>query len=540
MTDKKQFDFDEIYNGLEPTIGRIRFAPSGLGWRGADQSKPITLSVEDFRKFTWLRVARNFQLRIALKDGKIAKFDNFRREDFEELQRIIRQLYQMQLETKELSIKGWNWGRTEFNGDSLIFNVSNRQMFELPVTQAIGALKSGKNEVTVNFVDPGQPGDQTTTGMSNKDTDELVDITFYIPGTVVKSEADGNDAENSEDDEEELAADAAFYDTVKSKLELGQVTTEHIVQFQDVLCLTPRGRYNIDMFQDSLRLRGKTYDYKVQYSNIIKLFLLLKPDEVNVLFVIGLDPPLRQGQTKYPFLVFQFLRDEEIDAELNMDEETIQTKYEGKLSKTYAAPTYEVISTIFRVLTGRKVTVPGSYRSHHGALAMKCSMKANEGYLYPLEKCFLFIPKPPTFIPISDIGSVTFSRVGNSSVGNSKTFDIKFNMKTGNDFQFSSINREEYQRLDEYLKQKKIKTKSELNEGAQITYRELEDDEEDEDEQDEEDSRKRRRTEAANNVSDDEDEESPDEDFVAEQSDSDVAEEFDSNPESEGENGDED
>lgn len=47
------------------------------------------------------------------------------------------------------------------------------------------------------------------------------------------------------------------------------------------------GRYNIDMYQDFLRLRGKTYDYKIMYSNIIKLFLLLKPDEVHVLFVVS-------------------------------------------------------------------------------------------------------------------------------------------------------------------------------------------------------------------------------------------------------------
>lgn len=41
------------------------------------------------------------------------------------------------------------------------------------------------------------------------------------------------------------------------------------------------------MYQDFLRLRGKTYDYKILYSNIIKLFLLLKPDEMHVMFVVS-------------------------------------------------------------------------------------------------------------------------------------------------------------------------------------------------------------------------------------------------------------
>lgn len=35
---------------------------------------------------------------------------------------------------------------------------------------------------------------------------------------------------------------------------------------------------------------------------------------------IAVDPPLRQGQTKYPFLVMQFPIDEEVDLTLNMDE----------------------------------------------------------------------------------------------------------------------------------------------------------------------------------------------------------------------------
>jgi len=39
-----------------------------------------------------------------------------------------------------------------------------------------------------------------------------------------------------------------------------------------------------------------------------------------MMFVVGLDPPIRQGQTRYPFLVFQFARDEEIDITLQIDE----------------------------------------------------------------------------------------------------------------------------------------------------------------------------------------------------------------------------
>ncbi|KAI9306000.1 FACT complex component Pob3 [Cunninghamella echinulata] len=521
MSDRKHVDFNSIYNGISPNTGRFRLASNGIGWKGVGD--PIIVHSDDLKKFVWMRVARGYQLRVLRKDNQVHKFDGFHSEDLDALKDAIKIFYKLPIDTKETSVKGWNWGQTDFQGSNLIFNVSNKTLFELPLAKAIGANKAGKNEVSINFVDPGQPAPE---GVNPKEVDELMDVTFYIPGTIAKDNVDEVD-----DGEEEVNADMVFYDTVKSKLEFSQMTTENIVQFQEVLCLTPRGRYNIDMYQDFLRLRGKTYDYKILYSNIIKLFLLLKPDEVHVLFVMGLDPPLRQGQTKYPFLVFQFVREDEIDVELNLDDTKLDEKYENKLQKHYDAPTYEVVSTIFRALTGRKVTVPGTYRSHHGAHALKCSMKANEGYLYPLEKSFLFIPKPTTFIPFNEIGVVNFSRVGTQSGTSSRTFDMKFHMKGGNDIQFSSINREEYANLEEFLRQKQIKVKTEAVQETIITYTDMDEDEEEEDMGE---SRKKRRTggNADMDMGDDEDDESPDEDFAPNESGSDVAEEYDSDVQS--------
>ena len=88
----------------------------------------------------------------------------------------------------------------------------------------------------------------------------------------------------------------------------------------DTRLIYGRGRFDVDMYETSFRLRGKTYDYKIQYEHIKKFMLLPKPDDLHTLIVVGLDPPLRQGQTKYPFLVMQFKREEEVIIELNMTE----------------------------------------------------------------------------------------------------------------------------------------------------------------------------------------------------------------------------
>ncbi|KAL1923504.1 uncharacterized protein VTP21DRAFT_8484 [Calcarisporiella thermophila] len=526
----RQYDFDDIYLGMQRDAGRLRLAPSGVGWKAGE--KMLTVPIADIKKIHWLRVARDFQLRITLRNGNVVKFDGFKKDDFEELKSIIKSLYHLQLENKELSLKGWNWGQTDFQGSQLLFNVSNRTMFELPLDEVTDTNLTSKNEVSLEFV----LSDQSSGGKKGRvasDVDQLVEMRLFIPGTVVKEETDDIENKEGEDGEEEISAAQAFYDMVKTKADLGQVTGEGIVSFSEVLFLTPRGRYEIDMYPDFLRLRGKTYDYKIVYDNIIKLFLLPKPDDLHVVFVIGLDPPLRQGQTRYPFLVLQFIRDEELEVTLNLDDETINEKYEGKLQKSYDAPTYEVVSTIFRGLAGRKVTVPGSYKSHHGAAGIKASMKANEGHLYPLEKCFLFIPKPTTFIPHQEIESVVFSRVG-TSLTSSRTFDLKFNMRSGQDYQFSSINREEHATLDEFLKSKKIKIKNELNEDTVVSYAEL--GEESESDEEAGGGRKRRRTEGE----DMDEDESVDEDFVAEESESDVAEEYDSEAGSDEENAEED
>ena len=82
-----------------------------------------------------------------------------------------------------------------------------------------------------------------------------------------------------------MSAAQAFHEAIKEKAELGHVSGDIILSFEGVLVLTPRGRYDVDMFPDFLRLRGKMYDYKIVYSSISRLFLLPK-DVLHILFIV--------------------------------------------------------------------------------------------------------------------------------------------------------------------------------------------------------------------------------------------------------------
>lgn len=50
---------------------------------------------------------------------------------------------------------------------------------------------------------------------------------------------------------------------------------------------------DMDMHADFIRLRGKTYDYRIGYNQIQKLFLLPKPDDIHCQFVVRAVPPTR-------------------------------------------------------------------------------------------------------------------------------------------------------------------------------------------------------------------------------------------------------
>ncbi|KAB8266024.1 hypothetical protein BDV32DRAFT_114932 [Aspergillus pseudonomiae] len=533
--------FDNIYLDLSKQPGKCKLAESGLGWKPSGGGETFTLDSSNVGAAQWSRAAKGYELKILSRSSGVIQLDGFDQEDFERLSKAFKIWYGINVESREHALRGWNWGKAEFTKAELSFNVQNRPAFEVPYSEISNTNLAGKNEVAVELAlnaDGADANAQPAGSTKNRGRkaasgpDELVEMRFYIPGTVVKTEKgikeENGEEENGEEEEEGEEQNAAnlFYEMLMEKAEIGDVAGDTFATFLDVLHLTPRGRFDIDMYESSFRLRGKTYDYKIQYSSIKKFFLLPKNDDTHTLIVLGLDPPLRQGQTRYPFLVMQLKLDEEISLELNMTDELMETRYKDKLEPRYEEPIHQVVTKIFRGLSGKKVIMPSKdFVSHHGHSGVKCSIKANEGLLYFLDKSLIFVPKPATYIQIENIAIITMSRVG-GAVSASRTFDISVSLKAGmGEHQFSNINREEQQPLEEFFKAKNIRFKNEMSDDAGALLAAALDND-DMGSSDDEGVR-------ADRGSADEDEESIDEDFQAE-SESDVAEEFDSAHESSG------
>lgn len=160
-----------------------------------------------------------------------------------------------------------------------MFLVGNKPAFEIPLPTIANSNIAGKTEVSLEFIQPDRPSQDPTKSSSNRGAaDELMELRLYVPGI-----AD----EGGEDGVGEQSAAQLFHDTIKEKADIGQVTGESIVVFNEVLVTTPRGRYDLHMFPNFLRLHGKTYDYKVPYNTISRLFLLPKSDDMNVSFVVS-------------------------------------------------------------------------------------------------------------------------------------------------------------------------------------------------------------------------------------------------------------
>lgn len=101
---------------------------------------------------------------------------------------------------------------------------------------------------------------------------------------------------------------------------------------------------------------------------------------------------------------------------------------------------YELCSRIFKALTGKKVVVPKEFVSATKASAVRCSYKANEGYLFPMDKSFFFLHKPPLRIRYDEISHLNFARV-TSDESKTRTFDIAVILKTGQGHTFMGIQR---------------------------------------------------------------------------------------------------
>ncbi|XP_014232855.1 FACT complex subunit Ssrp1 [Trichogramma pretiosum] len=483
----------EVKGAMTP--GRLKLTDQHLIFKNLKTGKVEQIPGSDMEMVNFQKFVGTWGLRIFLKNGTLHRFRGFKDSDQEKIAKFFKTNYKKDMLEKELSLKGWNWGTAKFCGSVLSFDVGHHTAFEIPLYD-VSQCTTGKNEVTLEF-------------HQNDDAPvSLMEMRFHIPVS-----------DNSEKDPVE-----EFHKEVMEKASVISVSGDAIAIFREIQCLTPRGRYDIKIFNSFFQLHGKTFDYKIPMSTVLRLFLLPHKDSRQMFFVVSLDPPIKQGQTRYHYLVILFNQEEETSIELPFTEKELSEKYEDKLTKEISGPTYEVLGKVMKVIINRKLTGPGSFVGHSGTPAIGCSFKAAAGYLYPLERGFIYVHKPPIHIRFDEIASVNFARGG----GSTRSFDFEIELTTGVIHTFSSIEKEEYGKLFDFINNKKLRVKN-RGKSDKPSYN---DDFGGSDQEDEPDAYLARvKAEAKErDDDDDDDDESTDEDFKPTNEESDVAEEYDSNP----------
>ncbi|CAM8947340.1 unnamed protein product [Rhodiola kirilowii] len=124
------------------------------------------------------------------------------------------------------------------------------------------------------------------------------------------------------------------------------------------------------------------------------------------------------------------------------------TQCKDKSKPSYKGLVHDVFTLTLGALSDAKLmTTPGKYRSCLDAYVVKSSLKAEDGFLYPLEKSFFFLPKPPTLILHEEIDYVEFE----SHAGGTSNYDLLIRLKTQQEHLFCNIERNEYRILFNFI-----------------------------------------------------------------------------------------
>lgn len=408
------------------TAYRLTFRPQQIIFKNVKTGKASTIPAEQIQSVEWQRMAVDHGLRLILTNGAFHRFDGLKESDQDRIKRFIESQYKIELGTRQLSLKGFNWGATKFDGEALSFNVDEQgTAFEIPLT-AVQDCTSAKNEVVLSF----HHNDDAAVGMT--------DMRLYLPGV-------GGDQEG---------AMKAFVERVLSHASVIKVTGSSIATFSELHCLTPRGRYDLKIFPTFIQLHGKTFDYKIPVGTILRLFQLPHKDGRQVFFILSLDPPIVQGQTRYQFLQLLFSKDDEETLLLDMEEDELKEKFDGALQKTMTGSSIDIFATIVRAVVRRRINVPDYTNNTNSAVS--CSYKNNAGLLYPLERGFMYVHKPAIHIRFEEISSINFAR----SDGSTRTFDLEIETKAGPSHVFNSIEKEEYGKLFDFVSKKNLRIKN--------------------------------------------------------------------------------
>ena len=341
---------------------------------------------------------------------------------------------------KEIFTKGHIWGSYNISEDKLRFNSESKKWFEIPFDNLSNVQQGGnKNEITLEF---------------NKDEEiedsAICEIKLLVPET----KKEGDKKEPKDEEEENKTKAELLKEEIMKIANIGSVSGS-IANIREMQTITPRGKFDLFFLKDALKMNGQSHNYQILIKNISKVFLVPKTDGHNSNLILKLKSPLTQGNTSYPFLIFQVNTEEEIEVDLEIPENDEDLNNIEDFKSPLKGTTIDVIAKLFHYIMNKTILLPSKNYNFINGSYIKCSYKNNNGMLFFFEKSILFVQKPVLDIEHELIKEVDLARLQESSMLQ-KTFDFTVKLKKET-YEFSGLEREEIKILKEYLEAKKIK-----------------------------------------------------------------------------------
>lgn len=223
-----------------------------------------------------------------------------------------------------------------------------------------------------------------------------------------------------------------------------------IVVFERVSMSTPRIQVDLQLHSNFLFLAGK--NFRIDYSHIVRIFLLPQTRDDLSSFIVSLDPPIRQGSTSYPLIVFS-IPTGEVEVTLNQDSVPAGSPL-LELNGSVAGALDSVVAKVLGTLADKKVTRTSStgFKSARDEPCVACKYRTADGVVYPLEQSFVVIvPKTPIHVPFSDIAFINFEVT-------SQFFTMELHLTSGTVHALMVIPVSQHQALYNFCKSKNIKT----------------------------------------------------------------------------------
>ena len=242
----------------------MKLQSNALSFKNRRTAKTEQVPNNDIENVYWLKRAKGHCLNVTCKNGASYKFDGFQENDYQKIDDFTMKYMKKSLEKRDLSIKGWNWGKPSFHGDSMVFEAEGKQVFEIPLKN-VSNTNVSKNEAILQF-------------HQNEDAAvSLMEIRFHVPSAAAIGADSDMDTDPAQD----------FIQKVLSHADI-QVASDAdaICTLTELNCITPRGRYDVKFFTDFVDFHGKTFDYKISYEHILRLFLLPHKDGRQMYFVV--------------------------------------------------------------------------------------------------------------------------------------------------------------------------------------------------------------------------------------------------------------